>query len=115
MDVSIYDVIRGPRVTEKAFNLNKASNKLVLEVHPHANKPMIAEALKKLFNVDVEKIGIVVSKGKTRRVGRFVTQGKTKKKAIVTLKKGQQIDIMGMQTAREAAPTHAPTEKAAKE
>lgn len=95
MDLTVYDIIRGPRITEKAYRLNQTTGKLVLEVHPEANKPLIAQALKKLFNVEAEKIGIVISKGKKRRVGRFFTYGKTKKKAVITLKKGQHIDIMG--------------------
>jgi large subunit ribosomal protein L23 len=96
MDLTLYDIIKGPRITEKAYRLNQKAGKLVLEIHPKANKPLVAEALKKLFNVEAEKIGIVVSKGKRRRVGRFFTQGKMKKKAIVTLKKGQSLDLMGL-------------------
>ena len=94
MDLTVYDIIKGPRVTEKAYRLNQQVGKLVLEVHPQANKPMIAHALKKLFNVEAEKIGIVVSKGKKRRAGRFFTVGKTRKKAVITLKKGQHVDLM---------------------
>ena len=89
MDLTIYDIIKGPRITEKAYRLNQTTGKLVLEVHPQANKPLIAQALKKLFNVEAEKIGIVISKGKKRRVGRYFTEGKTRKKAMITLKKGQ--------------------------
>ncbi len=96
MDLTLYDIIKRPRITQKAYRLNQKEGKLVLEVHPHANKPLVAEALKKLFNVDAEKIGIMVVKGKRRRVGRFYTDGKTRKKAIVTLKKGQTLDLMGL-------------------
>lgn len=96
MDLTIYDIIKGPRITEKAYNLNKNSGKLVLEVHPHANKPLIAEALRKIFNVKADKIAVIVLKGKKRRSGRHSTVGKTRKKAIITLKKGQSIDIMGL-------------------
>ncbi len=98
MDLTLYDIIKGPRITEKAYRLNQKVKKLVLEVHPRANKPLIAEALKKLFNVEAEKIGIVVVKGKRRRAGRtrFFSVGKTRKKAIITLKKGQEVDLMGL-------------------
>lgn len=108
MDLTIYDIIKGPRVTEKAYRLNQQLKQLVLEVHPAANKPLIAEALKKLFNVEAEKIGIVVIKGKKRRVGRHSTQGKKRKKAIITLKEGYSVDLMGLSNsaaeAREVAP-----------
>jgi large subunit ribosomal protein L23 len=97
MALTLFDIIRKPRITEKAFKLNQErTKKLVLEVHPRANKPLIAEALKKLFNVEASKIGIVVSKGKKRRAGRFFTTGPLKKKAIITLKEGQKVDIMDM-------------------
>ncbi len=108
MDLTIYDMIQGPRVTEKAYGLNQKLKQLVLQVHPKANKPLIVEALKKLFNVDVEKINIIVSKGKVRRVGRQYFQGKLKKKAIVMLKDGQAIDLMQLTSvagAQESAST----------
>lgn len=76
--------------------LNQRMQKLVLEVHPQANKPLIKEALRKLFNVEVEKICVIVSKGKFRRVGRHEFQGKKRKKAIITLKEGYKVDLMGL-------------------
>ncbi len=103
MDLTVYDIIIKPRVTETAYRLNQTAGKLVLEVHPKANKPLIAQALKKLFNVDAQKIGIVVVKGKKRRSGRHSSIGKTRKKAIVTLKKGQSVDIMGLSEPQAAA------------
>lgn len=99
MDLAIYNIIKGQRVTEKAYNLNKKLKKLVLEVHPKANKPMVAQALKKLFNVEVEKIAILVSKGKNKRVGRFKFTAKDRKKAIITLKKGYSVDAMDISNA----------------
>ncbi len=105
MALTLFDIIRGPRITEKAYRLNQLVKKLVLEVHPKANKPLIVEALKKLFNVEAEKVGIVVLKGKKRRAGKFFTTGKLRKKAIVTLKQGQSINIMDMaEVQTEAGP-----------
>jgi large subunit ribosomal protein L23 len=95
MDLSIYNIIRGPRVSTKAYQLNQKMQQLVLDVHPQANKIQIMEALKKLFNVEAQAVRIIISKGKRRRVGRHTTIGKTKKKAIITLKKGQSLDLMG--------------------
>jgi len=94
MELSIYNIIRGPRISNKVYRLNQQFNQLVLEVHPQANKPLIAQALKELFNVTADKIRIVVSKGKFKRSGRHVFQDNKRKKAYVTLKKGQSIDIM---------------------
>jgi large subunit ribosomal protein L23 len=102
MALTVYDIIKGPRITEKAYRLNQKLKQLVLEVHPHANKSQIEEALKKLFNVEVEKIGIVISKGKRRRAGRLWTHGKTRKKAVITLKEGHAVDLMGMAPSAQA-------------
>lgn len=96
MDLSIYDVILRPRVTSKAYMLNQRMKQLVLEVHPQANKPLIKEALRKLFNVEVEKIRVIVVKGKFRRAGRHEFQSKKRKKAIITLKEGYSVDLMGL-------------------
>jgi large subunit ribosomal protein L23 len=95
MDLSIYDIIQGPVVTDKAFRLNQNEKKLVLRVHPHANKPLVAEALEKLFDVKVDSVRIIVRKGKFRksRRGRAMTQGVTTKKAIVTLAAGHSLDL----------------------
>lgn len=94
MDLTIYDIIKGPIVTEKAFDLNKRFKKLVLRVHPDANKPLIKEALEKLFNVKVEKINVIVRKGKIITFKRRLTQKITTKKVIVTLKEGYAIDML---------------------
>lgn len=93
MDLSIYDVIQKPVISEKAYKLNRDLKKLVLRVHPKANKPMVKEALKKLFNVKVEDVRILVRKGKNRRVGRMAIQGSDTKKAIVTLAEGYSINL----------------------
>lgn len=103
MDLTIYNIIKGPKITEKAYRLNQNLKKLVLDVHVHANKALIAEALKKLFNVEASKIGIVNLKGKNRRVGRYKIQGKDRKKAIVTLKSGN-IDLMSLAQSTTPMP-----------
>lgn len=94
MDLSIYDIIVGPVISDKAYKLNKLFKKLALRVHPHANKPMVKEALEKLFSVKVEKISIVVRKGKNRKVKGRATTGKLTKRAIVTLAEGYSLDFM---------------------
>lgn len=97
MDLSVYDIIKGPVLSEKAQRVNQDLGKLVVEVHKFANKPMIKQALKKLFNVEVAKIGIQVRKGKTRRIARtrLETTSSDRKIAWVTLKKGYTLDLYG--------------------
>lgn len=106
MDLNIYQVILGPVISDKAYRLNRNLNKLVLKVHPKANKPMVAEALEKLFNVKVEKVSIVVRKGKQRQVKRMTVTGALTKKAIVTLAAGYSLDLLdqaGAQVPAQAA------------
>jgi large subunit ribosomal protein L23 len=95
MDLTIYNVIQGPVITDKASKLITALNKVILKVHPQANKPMIKEALEKLFNVKVKDIRIIVRKGKIRTFKRIKTTGKTEKRAIITLKPGYSLDMIG--------------------
>lgn len=94
MDLSIYDIIAGPVISDKAYKLNKKYKKLALKIHPHANKPMVKEALEKLFKVKVDKVCIVVRKGKNKRVRGIATTGRLNKRAIVTLADGYSLDLM---------------------
>ena len=101
MEINIYNVIRGPRISHKVYRLNQTLQQLVLDVHPQSNKPLIAQALQKLFNVTPESIRTVVRKGKFKRAGRHAFQGKLTKKAYITLKPGQSIDMVNW-TAQKA-------------
>jgi len=94
MDLTIYDVILGPVITEKAQELNRLRKKLVLKVHPHANKPLVKEALEKLFDVKVKSVNITIRKGKNKKVNKRVVQGSLVKKAFVTLAEGYSLDLL---------------------
>ncbi|MGZ6251176.1 MAG: 50S ribosomal protein L23 [Candidatus Chromulinivorax sp.] len=101
MELTIYDIIQGPVVSDKAYQQNQRLQKLVLDVHMHANKPLVQEAVEKLFGVHVAKVAILVRKGKRRMTkARTVTQGKDCKRAIVTLKAGYSINLFGDVTAK---------------
>ena len=96
MELSIYDIIQGPVVSDKSYRQNQQLQKLLLEVHMHANKPLVREAVEKLFGVHVAKVAILIRKGKRRMTkSRIVTQDKTCKRAIVTLKPGYNINLFG--------------------
>ncbi len=103
MALNIYEVIRGPWVTAKAYALNQILKQLVLEVHPHANKPMVKEALKKLFNVEAEDIQMVNVAGKLRRSKRSFVRSKSRKKAVVKLKEGYNVDLSAWAPSAEAS------------
>lgn len=109
MELSIYDIIVGPVISDKAYHLNKSQNKLVLRVHPHANKTLVKEALEKLFSVKINKVNITVRKGKNRKVRGIKSTGILIKKAIVTLAEGHSLDLLDqagahvVQSPQEAA------------
>jgi large subunit ribosomal protein L23 len=90
-------VLKRPVITEKASKLQQ-QNQYVFEVDPNANKIQIREAIKVMFDVDPLSVRTVRIKGKVRRraTRKGVQQGRTnlKKKAYITLKQGDTIDIV---------------------
>jgi len=87
------DVIKGPLVTEK---LDKAREKLrqySFVVDRAATKPEVARAVEALFKVRVEGVQTLILRGKVKRVGRSIGKRPNFKKAIVTLKEGDKIDL----------------------
>lgn len=89
---SPYDVLKKPVVSEKSMGL-LAENKYTFLVNPDANKIEIKHAVEKAFNVKVTDVKTISVKGKAKRVGRFVGKDSDKKKAIVTLKDGDKIEV----------------------
>ena len=86
------DTIISPNVTEKSTYLSEF-NKVVFKVHVNASKDSIKRSVEKLFKVNVVKINTVFLKGKTKFVRGRKTFKSGYKKAIITLKKGQSIDL----------------------
>ena len=86
------DTIISPNVTEKATSLSEY-NKIVFKVHKGANKDSIKKSIEKIFKVKVVKINTINLKGKTKMVKNKKAYKPSYKKAIVTLKKGQSIDL----------------------
>ncbi len=92
MKINYIDSVKSPVITEKATIMSE-QNKTVFKVHPSANKKNIKKNIEKLFKVNVVKINIINIKSKYKlRQGRTSVK-KGYKKAIVTLKKGQSIDL----------------------
>ena len=90
--INLYDSILSPVVTEKSTNLSEI-NKVVFKVNSLADKKSIKKSIEKIFKVNVIKINII---NKQRRI-KMARSKKAKvpgyKKAIITLKKGQNIDL----------------------
>lgn len=93
----IQRIIFKPVITERSTALKEHSNKFVFEVHPKANKMQIKQAVEKLFNVTVKDVRTSRVRGKMKTVymkmGRFTGKRPDRKKAIVTLAEGQNIDL----------------------
>ena len=86
------DTIISPNVTEKSTSLSEF-NKIVFKVDKGANKKSIKRSIEKIFKVNVVKINTVNIKGKSKLVRNKKAFKPGFKKAIVTLKKGQSIDL----------------------
>lgn len=87
-----YDLITSPVITEKSTILSE-QNKVVFRVPLNATKPQIKEAIEALFKVSVTSVNTMVVKGKTKRFRGVPGRRSDIKKAIVTLKDGQSIDV----------------------
>ena len=90
--IHLYDKIISPIVTEKSTNLSE-QNKIIFKVPTKANKKNLKKNIEKIFKVNVTKINIInkqrrskLTRGKKVKISGF-------KKAIITLKKGQSIDL----------------------
>ena len=90
--IHLYDKILQPVVTEKSTNLSE-QNKIVFKVPNSSNKKILKKNIEKIFKVNVIKVNIVnkknrekISRGKKIKIRGY-------KKAIITLKKGQSIDL----------------------
>ena len=90
--IHLYDKIISPVVTEKSTNLSE-QNKIVFKVSNKLNKIILKKNIEKIFKVNVVKVNIInkQSRKKITRGKKVKIQGY--KKAIVTLKKGQNIDL----------------------
>jgi large subunit ribosomal protein L23 len=86
------DTIISPNITEKSTALSEF-NKIVFKVHKGATKSSIKKSIEKIFKVNVVKINTINLKGKTKLVRNKKTSKPGYKKAIITLKKGQSIDL----------------------
>ena len=90
--IHLYDKIISPIVTEKSTNISE-QNKIIFKVPTKANKKNLKKSIEKIFKVNVTKVNIINKKNRIK-----VTRGKKikvkgYKKAIITLKKGQNIDL----------------------
>lgn len=90
--IDLHDVIIKPLITEKSMG-STATGRYIFEIHPKANKYEIKQALKEVLNVDVLKVNVLYTPGKFRRYGKTTGRTQQVKKAVVTIKAGQKIEL----------------------
>ena len=90
--INLYDRILSPLVTEKSTYLSEM-NKVVFKVNRSLNKRSVKKSIEKIFKVNVVKVNIINKQSRLKIVKGKKVRVQGYKKAIVTLKKGQNIDL----------------------
>lgn len=91
-NLSHYDIIRSPVITEKS-TMASENNQIIFNVASNATKPEIKKAVEALFSVKVKAVNTLNRKGKMKRFRGMVGKQSDVKKAIVTLQEGNSIDV----------------------
>lgn len=89
----LHQVLIQPLLTEKITALREQSNTVGFLVHPGANKVQIRQAVESLLKVKVAKVNVLNIRGKVKRMGRFVGRRSDWKKAFVTLREGEKLEL----------------------
>lgn len=93
MNIGVHDVLIQPLLTEKITSLREETNTVGFMVHPQANRIQIKQAVETLLKVKVERVNVLNVRGKVKRLGRFSGKRPDWKKAFVTLKKGEKLEL----------------------
>lgn len=91
----VTDVLKKPVLTEKSLLIQQTQNKYTFDVDLNANKTQVKNAVEEMFDVKVESVNIMNVKPKTKRMGRYIGKTNRRKKAIVKLKEGNEINLFG--------------------
>jgi large subunit ribosomal protein L23 len=87
------EIVLRPLITEKGSQLKMASNQYLFQVAKEANKIQIKNAVEEIWNVRVTDVRTIHLRGKKKRMGRFEGRRPDWKKAVVTLKQGETIEL----------------------
>ena len=93
----LFHVILAPHISEKSSRVADKNRQFVFSVQRSATKPLIKQAVEKMFNVQVESVTVTNVKGKRKQTGRMAGRRQDWKKAYVRLKPGQDINFVGQQ------------------
>jgi len=88
-----HQILLKPLLTEKSTALREAHSKVCFMVHPQANKIEVKKAVEEVLKLKVDNVHILNVSGKIKRTGRFTGKKPDWKKAVITLKKGEKLDI----------------------
>ncbi len=90
------DIILSPVVSEKSYDLIEDLNTYTFEIDPRANKTEVKQAIEIIFGVKVSRVNTQNRKGKLKRTGWVMGKRPDRKRALVTLVDGDEIDIFGV-------------------
>ena len=93
MKLDMHAVLVQPLLTEKLTSIREATNTVGFIVHPDANRVQIKQAVETLLKVKVARVNVMNVLGKVKRLGRFSGKRSDWKKAFVTLKKGEKLEM----------------------
>ena len=91
----LMNVLVAPIVSEKATMVGEKSNAVTFKVLQDATKPEIKAAVELMFKVEVKGVSVTNIKGKTKRFGKSIGRRDHVRKAYVTLKAGQELNLVG--------------------
>jgi len=91
--MDIYQVIKGPHITEKGNLQKELNNQISFKVHPKANKVAIRQAVQTILKKKVLEVKTINVRGKKRRIGRHMGKRADWKKAVVKLAPGENIEF----------------------
>lgn len=93
MKLDSHDILIRPFLTEKITGLRETQNKVCFLVSPSANKIQIKQAAEEVLKVKIDKVHVLNAVRKQKRMGRFVGKRIEYKKAILTLKEGEKLEL----------------------
>jgi large subunit ribosomal protein L23 len=89
----VFEVLLRPLITEKSTILQDGQNKYAFQVDSRANKVQVKTAVEQSFSVKVTEVNMLIVKGKRKRFGRKLVQKPSWKKAVVSLRSGDKIQL----------------------
>ncbi len=91
----LMQVLVAPIISEKATHIGEKTNAVAFKVLQDATKPEIKAAVELMFKVEVKGVSVINTKGKSKRFGRSMGRRDNVRKAYVTLKPGQELNLNG--------------------